>query len=185
MSNVKFLSPKVSHQQHTDSFSIVVSAKIERWKEAVLLAWVFAWTASGVFFVYQLTQPLPRETKMGIVILLFFWLYFELRVGRALMWRLWGYEQLRFRSGKFSVKRNIRGFGKQRDYVLANIERFKPVDRSGSFFGTMDESFWVVGGQRIYFEHLGKKVGVGMQLDEQDTRKLLDLLQKQLKKYRQ
>lgn len=185
MSKVKFLSPKVSYQQHADSFSIVVSAKIERWKEAVLMAWVAAWTASGLFFMYQLTQPLPRETKMGVVILLFFWLYFELRVGRALAWRLWGYEQLRFSPGKFSIKQNIRGYGKRRDYFVGNIERFKVVEKSTSFFGTMDESFWVMGGQRIYFEHLGKKVGVGMQLDEQDTRKLLDLLQKQLVKYRQ
>lgn len=185
MSQVKFLSKRISTQQQENAFSVVISGKIERWKESALMAWVIAWTLCGAFFVYQLTVDLPDETKMGIFILLFFWLYFEIRVGRALLWRLWGFEQLRFKEGQLSIKRNIKGYGKRRDYFLANIEGFKYVERAErSIIASMEESFWVVGGERLYFDHLGKKVGLAMQLSEPETRKLQELLNKQLKKYR-
>ena len=185
MSQVKFISDRISYQNHPDSFSVVVSGKIERWKESALLAWVVAWTACGAFFVYELTTDLPSETKMGIFILLFFWLYFEIRVGRALLWRLFGFEQIRFKEGQFSIKRNIKGYGKRRDYFVENITSFQIVDRATrSIVASMEESFWVVGGERLYFDHLGKKVGLGMQLSEAETKKLQELLNKQLKKFR-
>lgn len=184
MSQVKFLSERISYQQQSDRFSVVISGKIERWKESALLAWVLAWTACGGFFIYELTTDLPSETKMGIFIMLFFWLYFEIRVGRALFWRLWGFEQIRIKDGQLSIKRNIKGYGKRRDYFLENIDSFQVVERAPrSIIASMEESFWVVGGERLYFEHLGKKVGLGMQLSEAETKKLQEVLNKQLKKY--
>lgn len=186
MSKVKFLSDRISYQQQEQLFSIVISARVERWKEAALFAWVLAWTACGIYFMYQLGQDLPRETKMGIFVLLFFWLYFEIRIGRALLWRLWGFEQIRFTPEQMSIKRNIKGYGKRQDYFLQNIKTFNKVDIAPrSMIATMEESFWVVGGERIYFEYLGKKVGLGRQLNETEANKLVDLMQRQLKKFRE
>lgn len=185
MSAIKYLSDRISYQQKDDAMSIVISGKTERWKEAALIAWVLAWTASGIYFIYQLGQDLPRETKMGIFIFLFFWLYFEVRVGRALLWRLWGFEQIRFTPGQMSIKRNIKGYGKRADYFLQNIDAFKKVEVSNrSLIASMEESFWVVGGERLYFDHLGKKIGLGLQLNPEEANRLLELLQRQLKKFR-
>ncbi len=185
MSNVKYLSSRISYQQKGDALSIVITGKVERWKETALVTWVLAWTGCGIYFMYQLGQDLPGETKMGIFIMLFFWLYFEFRVGRALLWRLWGFEQIRFTPGQMSIKRNIKGYGKRVDYFLQNIGTFKKVETSErSIMSSMEESFWVVGGERIYFEHLEKKIGVGMQLSPEETHRLLELLQRQLKRFR-
>jgi len=185
MNRIKYLSSRISYQQKENGFSIVITGKTERWKEAALMAWVLAWTASGIYFIYQLSQDLPRETKMGIFIFLFFWLYFEVRVGRALMWRLWGFEQIRFTPGQMSVKRNIKGYGKRVDYFLQNIAEFNKVEVAPhSLMASMENSFWVVGGERIYFEHLGKKVGLGMQLSEVETNQLLQLIRKQAPRFR-
>lgn len=186
MSEIKFLSERISYRVSKESASVVISGKIERWKEATLMAWMVAWTVCGVFFMYQLSLELPRETKMGIVVLLFFWLYFEIKVGRALFWRLWGFEQIRFTKGQLSIKRNIKGYGKRRDFFLQNIQGFQKVEPSPrSLVASMEESFWVVGGERIYFDHLGKKIGLGMQLRTAETHKLLDWMQRQSKKFRE
>lgn len=186
MSDIRFLSERISYRVGRDSTSIVISGKVERWKETALAAWVLAWTASGIYFMTQLATELPRETKMGIVVMLFFWLYFEIKVGRALMWRLWGFEQLRFSAGRLTIKNSIKGFGKRRDYFLDNIGRFEKVpENPRSIVASMEESFWVVGGERLYFEHLGKQVGLGRQLNATETAKLQELLNKELKKYRQ
>lgn len=186
MSNIRFLTERVSYRVGKDSTSVVISGKVERWKEAALMAWVLAWTASGIFFMYQLSLELPRETKMGIVVMLFFWLYFEIKVGRALLWRLWGFEQLRFSPGRLTIKNSIKGYGKRKDFFLDNIGSFEKVpENPRSIVASMEESFWVVGGERIYFEHLGKKVGLGRQLNTSETHKLMELIQRQLKKYRE
>lgn len=186
MSNIRFLAERISYRVGKDSTSIVITGKVERWKEAALAAWVLAWTASGVYFMTQLNTDLPDETKMGIVIMLFFWLYFEIKIGRALFWRLWGVEQLRFSAGRLTIKNSIRGYGKRRDYFLDNITSFEKVPLNPqSLMASMEDSFWVVGGERVYFTHLGKQVGLGRQLSQSETRNLREMLNKQLKKYRE
>jgi len=186
MSNIRFLTERISYRVGKDSTSIVITGKVERWKEAALAAWVVAWTASGVYFMTQLNTDLPDETKMGIVIMLFFWVYFEIKIGRALLWRLWGVEQLRFSAGRLTIKNSIRGYGKRRDYFLDNIRSFETIaPNPRSVVASMEESFWVVGGERIYFEHLGKQVGLGRQLSAAEVNKLMELMQRLLKKYRE
>ena len=45
----------------------------------------------------------------------------------------------------------------------------------------MEDSFWVIGGQRIYFSYRNKKVILGIQLNEVEVKRLLSLLNGQLK----
>ncbi len=184
MSAVKYLSPRISYKLTPEFTSIAISAKGERWKETLLMAWVLAWTASGLYFIFQLGADLPRDTKLAIVVLLFFWVYFEFQIGRALFWRLWGVELIRFSEGQLSVKRSIKGYGKRMDYFLDNIAQFEVVERAPrSIVTVMEDSFWVIGGERIAFEHLGRKVGVGLQISTEEAKKLRDLLEKQRKKF--
>jgi hypothetical protein len=185
MSEVKFLSKQVSYRVKPDGCSIVISGKTDKWKESLLAVWMLAWTICGVYFVIELFAGHPRETVMALVIMLFFWLYFEIKIGRALLWRLWGFEQLLFRKGNFSIKRSIRGYGKVHNYFTDNIERFSPVELSGrSFLAFMENSFWIVGGERIYFDYLGRKIGLGRQVDDETRTKLMDLLNKQVNKWK-
>lgn len=185
MSKVEFLTDRVSYLSKADSFSIVVTAKLERWKETLLLVWVLAWTACGIYFISELFIGHPRETQLAIVVMLFFWLYFEIKIGRALLWRLWGFEQLLFSKEKFSIKRSIKGYGKRQDYFVDNILRFNKVDTpANSFLLFMENSFWVLGGEKVYFEYQGGKIALGRQLDEASCNQLVALLNKQLPKWK-
>jgi len=186
MSEVTFIGDQVSYRLKPDGCSVVITARTERWKETLLVVWVLAWTICGAYFLYELSLPHPRETKMALVIMLFFWFYFELKIGRAMLWRLWGYEQVLFSKGRFSIKRSIKGYGKRHDYFTDNINHFHKVDMpANSFLSFMENSFWVLGGERIYFEHLSKKVALGRQLDEETTVKLISFLNKQLTKWKE
>lgn len=185
MSKIRFLTEQISCSERNNSFTIVIAARTERWKEALLLAWVLAWTTSGVFFMLELGRDISREIRMALVILLFFWAYFEIKTVRALFWRLWGFEQIRFTPGRLTYKRSVRGYGKRRDYFLDNIDVFKKTDIAPrSFVATMEDSFWMVGGERIYFEHLSRSQGLAMQLGHKDTEKLIQLLNQQLNRWK-
>ena len=57
------------------------------------------------------------------------------------------------------------------------ISEFKMVPHSDkNFFSFMDNSFWVLGGDRIYFDYFGKKVVFAKQVDPIEVKKLLSLL---------
>lgn len=186
MSNIRFLTEQISCSERNNSFTLVIAARNERWKEALLLAWVLAWTTSGVFFMLELGRgDISREMRIALVVFLFFWAYFEIKTVRALFWRLWGFEQIRFTPGQLTYKRSIKGYGKRYDYFLDNIDGFKRTDIAPrSFVAAMEDSFWVVGGERIYFEHLNRKQGLAMQLSEEDSKKLIQLLNQQLHRWK-
>ena len=45
----------------------------------------------------------------------------------------------------------------------------------------MNQSFWVIGGETIQFEYLGKPVAFAQHLSDRDAKKLIGILQNELK----
>ena len=72
--------------------------------------------------------------------------------------------------------------GNKMTYDVSEIDAFHPIAFSKkNFFSFMEDSFWVLGGQRIYFNYGDKKVILGMQLSVLETKRLLSLLTGHLK----
>ena len=53
----------------------------------------------------------------------------------------------------------------------------------GNFFIQMQESFWVIGGERLFFTYGGKDVKFGIQLEDDDAEKLFKEMRKYWKKF--
>ena len=115
----------MSVQRSEGRFSVVISGKVEPWKEALLFAWVFAWTACGIYFLYTFLNATDRDLKLGLMVMLIFWAYFEMRIGKALLWRKFGKELIRLKDGVLSFKNDINGYGKSQDHFVQNIEKLE------------------------------------------------------------
>jgi hypothetical protein len=180
------VSERVSIDRRDGRVSVVISARLPKRKEALLVAWFLCWLLVGAAVLYERTRfPDGDPARQYLLAFLAFWLYFTVKVGRALLWRLKGFELWRLKEGTFTIKDSLFGYGKAHPYFVENIQRLGllNVDRS-SFKVQLNESFWTIGGERLGFEHLGRKVVFGKGLDDQEAGRLLFVLQEALKKAR-
>jgi hypothetical protein len=182
---MEFISDRVSIERAGEALSVVIAPRLPRAQEALLLAWSLAWTACGIYFLYELTRPQTVELHRALLVMLAFWTYFEIRIGRVLLWRMKGFEVWRIRDGRFTIKDSLFRYGKANEYFIENIQRFGllTIDET-SWKWQMVDSFWTRGGERLGFEHLGKKVAFGKGLTKQEAARLAQLVGAQLKRAR-
>lgn len=112
--------------------------------ELFMLAWFGVWTVGGVVAIY------------------------------AWLWQLMGKEILTARGQTFNIRRDIGGFGFDREYNLVQMRDLRigsvgasPLDFSSSF------QLWGVGGGVIVFNYGGRTVRFGASLDEAEAKQVV------------
>lgn len=179
---MKQLSNRIWVEEEGQSTRIEISAKLESWKQTLLLSWFVAWTFCGLVIISQLFVDQTRDMYVALVVYVSFWVYFEYKIAHAVLWRLYGKEVLVIEPGLLRVKRDIRGYGKVIQYFQENMRQLRIVDKNPkSFAQSYQRSFWVIGGEQIVFENLGATQGFGLQLEETEAKKLLQFMRKKIK----
>ena len=180
------VSERVSVDRHDGRLSVVISARLPKNKEALLVAWFLCWLLIGAYMFYARTK-LPEGEPMRQYLLGFlaFWLYFAVKVGRVVLWRLKGFELWRLKDGILTFKDSLFSYGKATPYFVENIQQLGAlkIDRTSLKYH-LNDSFWTIGGERLGFEHLGRKVIFGKGLNEDEARRVLSVLQEALKNAR-
>lgn len=183
---MEIVSDRVSIDRSGGRTSVVISARLPKQKEALLVAWFVAWLVCGVaILIARSGLPEGDPKRQFWLVFLAFWAYFFVRVGRAVLWRLKGFEQWRLKDGVLTIKDSIFGYGKARPYFVENIQKLGAlnIDRT-SFKYQLNDSFWTIGGERLGFEHLGRKVIFGKGLNEAESKRVVSVLQDALKEAR-
>jgi hypothetical protein len=182
---MEFLSERISAQRKDGVLSVVISPRLSRGREALLLAWVLAWTLCGLYVAYELFRMPAGEQRSFVLAFMAFWTYFEIRMVRVVLWRTKGFEKWRIKEGVITIKDEILGYGKANDFFVENIRKLGLIDMDRtSWKWQMNESFWVMGGERLGFEHMGRKVVFGKGLTDEEAKRVLLTLQDALKKAR-
>ena len=180
---MRFISERISIQEESHRFSVIISGKIERWKESLLLFWLLAWSFCGSIFIYYFLADTPFQYSLPMFLLLAFWAYFELKIARVFLWRRSGFEHIEFNDDLFSIKNDLKGYGKKQKFDVREIDEFRGIIQSDkNFFAFMDQSFWVMGGEQIYFRYNSKDIIFGKQIDKKEEKTLLLVLNGALKK---
>ncbi|MDX9750949.1 MAG: hypothetical protein RBT71_07705 [Flavobacteriales bacterium] len=183
---MRYLSERVSVDRGEERTSVVIGARLPKWREAMLVTWALAWTACGIYVVYARSGLPPGDPlRQYLLIFLAFWAYFLLRAVKAVLWRLKGFELWRIKEGQVTIKDSILGFGTARTYFVENIQRLGllRIDPT-SWKWQLNNSDWVIGGERLGFDHLGRKVVFGKGLTDEEAAALLKLLQQELRRER-
>lgn len=177
------MGPRISWFEKNESLYLTISGRIESWKETLLAVWLLAWTICGTAVLGQLLlEENSRQDAIFLIIYLSFWVYFEVRIGRAYMWRKYGNERIRIGEGKLIYKREIKTFGKAKTFLIDNMDKFQQVEESDrSFAKAYGKSFWVVGGETLEFEHMGSKIRIGMQLEKSEAKAIYKLLKQAMR----
>ena len=178
---MELISERVSVERRSDSVSVVITARLPRSKAALLIAWFLAWLGCGIYIAVEAVHMPPGQMRSFFFAFLAFWAWFALRIGRVVLWRLKGFELWRLKGGVLTVKDSIFGYGRANEYFVENIQLFGPiaVDET-SWKWQLNDSFWVMGGERIGFEHAGRKVVIGKGLTREEAGKLAPVVAKVL-----
>lgn len=167
--------------------TIVIKPERTGWKDALMTAWLLMWTVIGVYVLYELIAVNhTRDEKITLIIFFSFWFYFEWRVLKAFLWIKFGQENIKIDKEYVWIKRSIGKYGKSKNYLIENIKDIairKPNPRS--FAQQFENSYWVVGGEKINFDYFTKTIHFGRKLDDTDAKLLAKVFHKRIEKYKQ
>jgi hypothetical protein len=165
MSDIKYLSPGISYYKKESETTLIILPRLTTKQEALLTAWLFCWTICGVFFIWQLFGNYSKEQKLYFVILISFWAYYEYRIGYTWLWKKYGMELFKFDNEAMYYKRSLKKYGKVYKYYYENINNFKADEiKPQTFSSVLENSFWVIGGEKLSFNYLSDRIRVGIQL---------------------
>jgi hypothetical protein len=182
LKNEKYISKRISYLNHGSYSTIVISTRIERIKETLLLFWVLCWTACGAIVIHQLfTVGHDEDVQIALFIFMAFWVYFEYRIGKIFLWRKWGMEMISLDEAEFTYKRSIGRYGKAKRFYHDKMTKMEvDPDRPKSATINIENSFWFLGGERVKFKYEKNVVKFGRQITFLESNQLVGLIHKQI-----
>jgi hypothetical protein len=178
---MKVLGDRISILKKEGLLSIVILANADKKKLGLLFLWLFAWTVCGLIVFLNYFTIKEQQAKLFIIVYLSFWLYFEYKIVRAFIWRKYGKEKLWIQAGKLHYQKETNGKGKTAIYDLYLISDLKVIDITNtSWADSINQSFWVKGGERLSFQYQGKTIILAMQVSDNEARNLFTELKNAL-----
>ena len=182
----RFIGERITIEKSKEQMVVTIRQQIARWQEALLIAWIVAWTFCGAFFIYYFVMAgdnIGQRIFFGCFMAA--WFYFEWRITKAFMWRKKGKEILTFKAGKLFIKNAIGNTGKTEEFACYNIFKLGLIPKdTTSFLSFLDDSFWVIGGDRVGFSYSGTKIQLGKHLELKEAERLIRVFESAMKEYK-
>lgn len=179
-----FIGKRISVVRSKNDVVITISQQIQRWQEALLIAWIAAWTFCGAVFVKYLIQSPQFSDRMFFAVCVAAWAYFFIKTLRVYLWRKGGREIIRVAAGKLTLINSYWKKGRPEEFLLHNIFKLGLVKKDpASFLAFLDDSFWIIGGDRVGFNYNGEKVRMGKQLSVKDAELLVRTLESAIREF--
>jgi hypothetical protein len=180
---VQRIGERITFAWRADALDIFIDQKIPRYQQTALEAWMVAWLAIGVIFLWSLLHS-SGEEQMFFSVSIAFWSFFAFRIGKVILWRRKGVETIRIQAKEMSLKNSFGTIGKAKSFGLESLQKMEVIRRKpDSFISTLDQSFWIMGGDTIQFSHQKQTFVLGKQLNEKDAHALAKLIDKGIRKY--
>ncbi len=170
---MEYIGERISIKRVENEISIVILSTVDVVKKRLLLVWFILWSVSGIIVLTQYFTIADEQTRVAVLVWLGFWGYFEYKTFKAVMWRSFGFEKIRLQERKLFYKKDVRGKGKINVYEFDFIKDFRIIEKQeNSFFENLNNSYWVIAGEKLAFDYYGKDIKFGIQLNEADAKAL-------------
>ncbi len=194
----KNIGNRISYFDEKKSCSIIIYPARKRWKEALLFAWLMAYSFVGLYMIYLLffgmdtidnsgmegdKDEILKNQKIYLSVFIAFWAYFEYKVVRGFLWLVKGKELIKIEGGQITIKNSIFGYGKAQKYFTDNIKDFDMVEHKTFSFGfDYENAFWRQGTDSLIFSVTGKSVGFAEKIPNKEANLLMRLMKDRIKK---
>ncbi len=178
---MEYIGKRISIKRVDNETSIVILSTTDKVKKTILFIWFVLWSLGGVIVFTQYFLIKDEQTRIAILVWLGFWSYFEYKTFRAVMWRNSGLEKIKLRDRKLFYKRDIGGRGKINVYEFDFMKDLRLIEvEEHSFFENLNNSYWVIAGEKLAFDYYGKEIKFGLQLDEPDAKALFKYIKNKI-----
>lgn len=178
---MEYIGKRISILKKQDELSIVILSLKDQLKNKLLLLWVILWTACGLIVLTQYNNIADTGAKTVVIVWMGFWVYFEYKIIMAYKWRKSGSEKIRIKDGKLIYCRAISKKGKVKEYKTDFIKELRYNEpKENSFFENLNDSYWMLGNERLEFSYNGADIKMGIQLNEKESKDLLQLIKKRI-----
>src|SRR4051812_41189623 len=179
---MEYIGKRISVKRTDDEVSIVILSSVDKKKNMLLFVWFLLWTISGIIVMSQFFLVKDENTRAAMLVWMAFWAYFEYKIFKVYFWRKYGVEKIKIRQGKLFYKRDVAGKGKIKEYPVNEIKQLRVKEASEkSFAETLNQSYWVIAGEALLFDHNNRDVKFGIQLDDADANAVLKVIKGALK----
>jgi hypothetical protein len=167
---MKVIGKRISILKKENLLSIVILPTTDKKKLTLLFLWILAWTTCGIIVFINYFKLLDENIKLFTIGYLSFWFYFEYTIVKAFIWKKFGKEKLWIQDGLINYQKEINKKGKIQTFNIGLIENLSLVEiNPTSFMDTINQSFWVKGGERIEFKSQAKTIRLGMQITDEEA----------------
>jgi hypothetical protein len=181
---MKWIGERVSFKDNKESVTFVIYPPKVGFKKNLVLIWFILWLLIGGYVSTQFFYEYSEQEKIALFIFMAFWLYFAVRVLKALLYLFKGREYIKVDKTALRVKKATGRYGKAKQYFLENITKFRVNEmKSTSFQKIFEDSIWVKGTDRMQFEYLGKHYSFGRKLNEKDAKLMFQIITKRINQY--
>ena len=164
---------------------VQITQKIPRWQESLLLTWLLAWTYCGGVFIYYALVAQAFSDRIFFIICSSLFLFFFVRILKVFFWRIMGKEKVIIERGTLSIQNAFGNWGRVELLKLSAIQKLGVIKHDqANFFAFLDDSFWVMGGERVGFVHGSSKYRIGKQLSVRETELLVQVLDSAIRAFR-
>jgi hypothetical protein len=178
---MKVISKRISIYKTDKVLSIVILPTDNKKKLGLLFLWLMAWTVCGLIVLINYFKLQEQNSKLFTIIYLSFWAYFEFSIMRVFIWKKFGREKIWVQDGELNYKREINNKGKVKSFNLDLVSKLTLIELSrSSFVDSINQSFWVKGGERLEFTSQAQTIRLGMQISDEEARQIMKELNARL-----
>lgn len=180
----KFIGKRITVVRSKEDIVITITQQIERWQEALLVTWLLGWTFCGVVFIKYAIETTVFSDRVFFIIATSLWLYFFVKILKVFLWRKGGREIIRISKGQLEIYNAYWKRAMPETFRISNIFKLGLIKRDpANFLAFLDDSFWVIGGERVGFSHSGTKIRVGKQLSIKDAELLVRVIESGMREF--
>jgi len=172
---MKVIGDKISILKKENLLSVVILPTTDKNKLRLLFLWLFAWTVCGLIVFANYFKATDQNSKLFIIVYLSFWLYFEFNIVRTFAWKRSGKEKLWIQDGILHYQREINKKGRIREFDLNLISKLDLIElKPTRFADTINQSFWIKGGERLQFFSQSETILLAMQITDEEAKKIME-----------
>jgi uncharacterized membrane protein len=174
---------RISIADTAEGLRIVMPCRRSWFVICFLAFWLCGWAVAEVMVANQfLKGDSPPEGELFMLAWFGVWTVGGVVAFYAWLWQLMGKEMLTVRGQTFKIRRDVGGFGFDKEYNLIQMRELR-IGSVGSSPLAFSSSFqlWGVGGGVISFDHGERTYRFGAGLDEAEAKQIVTAIKQRFK----